>query len=64
MNFETVKVFIKINNQIYRRILKIEDIAKNDIGQLILPPNHYSKGYIERIIDGIEWEDYPYYREK
>ena len=31
--------------------------------QIILPPNHYSKGYIERIIDDIKWDDYPFFPE-
>ena len=32
-------------------------------GQISLPDNHYSKGYIERIIDGIIWDECPEYTE-
>jgi hypothetical protein len=56
-----VKVFYKKDDTVYRKILKSNEYTKNEYGQIILPEDHYSKGYIERIIDGIDWEDSPFY---
>ena len=56
-----VKVFVKINDKIYKRVLEPTQYSFNEKGQIILPDNHYSKGYIERLIDGINWEEYPDY---
>lgn len=47
--------------KIYRRILKEGEYSKNEFGQITLPKNHYSRGYIERIIDGVNWDEYPLY---
>lgn len=60
-----IKVFYKDNDgNIFRRILKEDQINYNRYGQIILPENHYSKGYIERLNEGIIWESYPLYEEK
>ena len=56
-----IKVFVKKDDKIYKRILEPNEYSYNKIGQIILPDNHYSKGYIERIIYGINWDDYPEY---
>jgi len=56
-----VKVFYKKDDNIYRKILKENEYTKNELGQIILPDDHYSKGYIERIMDGVYWKDYPFY---
>ena len=63
MNRGEIKVFYmdKDNDTIYRRILKEDEYSKNKFGQIILPENHYSRGYIERIIDGVNWDEYPLY---
>ena len=59
-----IKVFFKNNEGIFRKILTKDQYTTNKNGQIILPPNHYSKGYIERISDGVIWEMYPLYKEK
>lgn len=53
---KSIKVFVKIEDKIYKRILEPRQYSFNEEGQIILPDNHYSKGYIERIIDGINWD--------
>ena len=58
-----IKVFVKNDEGIFRRTLNEGEYTKNEKGQIILPPNHYSKGYIERIIDDVVWENYPLYTE-
>ena len=30
---------------------------------LCLPKDHYSMGYVERIVSGIKWEDFPLFSE-
>ena len=60
MDCEDIKVFVSINGKIYKRVLKRSDV-KIENEQIVLPPNHYSRGYIERIIDGVNWDDYPVY---
>lgn len=60
---KSIKVFVKIEGQIYKRVLEPSQYSFNERGQIILPANHYSKGYIERIIDGINWDEYPEYIE-
>lgn len=54
-----LKIFYKEpkTNKIYRSIISV---TETKLGHYKLPPNCYSKGYIERIIDGIKWENYPY----
>ena len=65
MNRGEIKVFYmdKVNDTIYRRVLKPGEYSQNELGQIILPENHYSRGYIERVIDGVNWEDYPIYNQ-
>jgi|APSaa5957512493_1039668.scaffolds.fasta_scaffold25612_3 hypothetical protein len=65
INRDEIKVFYmdKVNDIIYRRILKPGEYSKNECGQITLPENHYSRGYIERVIDGANWEDYPIYKQ-
>ena len=60
---KSIKVFVKIEDKIYKRILEPSQYSFNEEGQIILPDNHYSKGYIERIIDGINWDEHPEYIE-
>ena len=60
---KSIKVFVKIEDKIYKRILEPNQYSFNESGQIILPDNHYSKGYIERVIDGINWDEYPEYIE-
>tara|TARA_Y100001968_G_C18866546_1_gene485142 strand:- start:355 stop:543 length:189 start_codon:yes stop_codon:yes gene_type:complete len=60
---KNIKVFVKIEDKIYKRILEPQQYSLNEKGQIILPDNHFSKGYIERIIDDINWDDYPEYEE-
>ena len=63
MSNENIKVFFKDkDNTIYRKILSKDEYSINQSGQIILPEGHYSKGYIERIVDGVEWESYPIYQ--
>lgn len=61
MQNKEIKVFVKENDKIYRRVLNKDQYNLNELNQIVLPKNHYSKGYIERIIDGIIWEEYPEY---
>ena len=62
MNKENIKVFYKDNdNTIYRKILSKDEYSINTSGQIVLPDGHYSKGYIERIVDDVEWESFPFY---
>jgi hypothetical protein len=60
---KSIKVFVKIEDKIYKRVLEPSQYSFNEIGQIILPDNHYSKGYIERVIDEINWDEYPEYTE-
>lgn len=60
---KAIKVFVKIDNKIYKRVLEPNQYSFNEHGQIILPDNHYSKGYIERIVDGINWDEQPEYTE-
>jgi len=60
---KSIKVFVKIEGQIYKRVLEPRQYSFNESGQIILPANHYSKAYIERIIDGINWDEHPEYTE-
>lgn len=63
MNKENIKVFFKDkDNTIYKKILSKDEYSINKIGQIILPEGYYSKGYIERIVDGINWESCPLYK--
>ena len=57
---KSIKVFVKIGDKIYKRVLEPSQYSFNEIGQIILPD---SKGYIERIIDEINWDEYPEYTE-
>ena len=59
-----IKVFYKSkDNIIYRKILSKNEYSKSKTGQIILPEGHYSKGYIERIVDDIVWKSYPFYKQ-
>ena len=48
---KSIKVFVKIKDKIYKS------------SQIILSDNHYNKGFIERIIDGINCDEHPEYTE-
>lgn len=63
MDKDNIKVFVKNNKGTFRRILKKHQYRKNNLGQIFLPKDHYSKGYVERIISGINWDDFPLYQE-
>ena len=58
-----LKVFVIINNIIYRKILSKAFYKIDDNGTIILPPFHYCKGcipinnYIENMINNITWEE-------
>ena len=54
-----IKVFYKNDKGTFRRILNSNQYLINQNGQIILPENHYSKGYVERIVSGIKWEEFP-----
>ena len=60
---KSIKVFVKIEDKVYKRVLEPSQYSFNESGQIILPDSHYSKGYIERIIDGIDWDEHPEYTE-
>ncbi len=62
MEKDSIKVFVKNEKGTFRRILNKNEYTYNENGQIILPKNHYSKGYVERIVAGIKWEDFPYYQ--
>jgi hypothetical protein len=62
MEKDSIKVFVKNEKGTFRRILKKNEYSYNDSGQIVLPKNHYSKGYVERIVSGIKWEEFPYYQ--
>lgn len=64
MSKDDLKVFVKNNLGTFRRILNKDQYDINPDGKIILPENHYSKGYIERIVSGIKWEDFPLFPEK
>ena len=59
-----LKVFVIVNNIIYRKIITPEQYHKDEYGNIILPVNHFCKGcfpingYIENLIN-ITWEDCP-----
>ena len=63
MKKNDIKVFYKNNKGTFRKILNAEQYLINKNGQIILPENHYSKGYVERIVSGIKWEDFPLFEE-
>lgn len=54
-----VKVFYRepTKGTIYRATILV---TETDTGEYILPDGFYSKGHIERLIEGIIWKDYPY----
>ena len=54
-----IKVFFKNDRGTFRKILKKHEYSINKFGQIELPKDHYSKGYVERIVSGIKWEDFP-----
>ena len=64
MDNKSIKVFVKNEKGTFRTILKKDQYLINNEGQIILPKNHYSKGYVERIVSGIKWEDFPLYKKK
>ena len=55
-----IKVFVFDKKKWYRRILSEKEYRKNRNGQIELPANHYSRGYIRRVY-GLDWNDYPLY---
>jgi len=59
-----LKVFVKNDKGTFRRILSKEQYSISQDGQIVLPKNHYSMGYVERIVSGIKWEDFPLFSEK
>ena len=50
-------VFVK-NHQLYQRIIPEERVRKNSSGQYILPRNHFSAGWMERVW-GVNANDLP-----
>ena len=58
-----IKVFVRNGLYTYKRILKRHEYTIDD-NCIKLPKNHYSKEYVESIIDGIKWEEYPDYSDK
>lgn len=58
-----IKVFYKNDKGTFRRILNPSQYHVNQNGQIILPKDHYSKGYVERIVSGIKWENFPLFCE-
>ena len=58
-----IKVFFKNEKGIFRRILSKEQYKISKESKIILPKNHYSMGYVERIVSGIKWEDYEWFNE-
>ena len=63
MENKDIKVFVKNNNGTFRRILSKDQYKLSSTGQIILPENHYSRGYVERIVSGIKWENFPLFLE-
>ena len=63
MEKKDIKVFVKNNYGTFRRILTKDQYTLNSNGQIILPENHYSRGYVERIVSGIKWENFPLFLE-
>lgn len=59
MEKEDIKVFFKNDRGTFRKILKKDEYSVNKFGQIILPKDHYSVGYVERIVSGAKWEDFP-----
>ena len=59
-----LKVFVKNDKGTFRRILSKNQYSISQDGQFVLPKNHYSMGYVERIVSGIKWEDFPLFSEK
>ena len=58
-----LKVFVKNDKGTFRRILSKNQYSISQDGRIILPKNHYSMGYVERIVSGIKWEDFPLFYE-
>jgi len=58
-----LKVFVKNDKGTFRRILSKNQYSISQDGRIILPKNHYSMGYVERIVSGIKWEDFPLFSE-
>lgn len=56
----SLKVLVEYNDRLYRRILSGDQYTKNSSGQIVLPPNHVSRGYVKRVYDE-DWEDFPPY---
>lgn len=63
MNNGDIKVFFKNDKGTFRRILSKKQYKISKEGKIILPKNHYSMGYVERIVSGIKWEDFEWYNE-
>ena len=61
MDYGKIKTFVYVGDKTYRRTLQPSEYSVDD-GLITLPKDHYSKGYIERIIDGIIWEEYPVFK--
>ena len=58
-----LKVFIKNNKGTFRRILNKGQYSISQDGKIVLPKDHYSMGYVERIVSDIKWEDFPLFSE-
>ena len=43
-----IVVFLK-NSELFRRIIREECVNKNEFGQYVLPRNHFSTGWVERV---------------
>ena len=55
-----VVYFDKKEGRMYRKILQEREYSKNELGQIKLPENHYSKRDIERGNEGVA-DDFPLY---
>ena len=60
---KNIKVFVKNDKGTFRRILNSSQYSYNNLGQIILPKDHYSKEYVERIVAGAKWESFSLYQE-
>ena len=61
---KNIKVFVKNEKGTFRRILNSSQYIYNNYGQIVLPKDHYSRGYVERIVVGTKWENFPLYQEE
>lgn len=60
MNPEYIIVLIKNKDGLFRKKLSKDEYNINENGQIKLPKDHYSVGYISRIIDNFNIDDCPF----